>query len=232
MKERVYVALDMTPIVDATHWASVFAPRVGGLKLGLQFLHGLGPTWVERMAGYDLPIFIDAKLHDTPDTVADAVYEICQRGASIISVHASGGSRMMGAAAEAARRAGTGTRIVGVTVLTSLDEDDLVDIGQSGPVTTQVLALAALAHQSGLDGVVCSPLEVAAVRDFLGPDFLLVTPGIYPTWAEPPETQKRTMTPNLAITMGADILVVGRAITAADRPDLAAERLVAELELI
>ena len=229
-KERVYVALDTPNLDRALAWAAAVGDHVGGLKLGLEFIHANGPAGVERVVALGLPVFLDVKFHDIPKTVAGAVCAACRTGAAIINVHAAGGPAMLEAAARAARDApGARPKIIAVTVLTSLDDDDLAATGQQGPVGEQVLRLAGLAQECGLDGVVCSAHEIGALRRRFGPDFLLVVPGIRPSWTESGD-QKRVMTPAEALAAGADILVVGRAITQADDPAAAARRLAAELE--
>ena len=229
-KERVYLALDTPDLDHAMAWAAAVWDHVGGLKLGLEFIHSNGPAGVERVVALGLPVFLDEKIHDIPKTVAGAVRADCRLSAAIINVHATGGAAMLEAAARAAREApGARPKIIAVTVLTSLDDDDLAATGQQGPVSEQVLRLAGLARECGLDGVVCSAHEIGAMRRRFGPDFLLVVPGIRPYWTEAGD-QKRVMTPAEALAAGADILVVGRAITAADDPAAASMRLAAELE--
>ena len=228
-RERVTVALDTPDLDRALEWAAAVRDHVGGLKLGLEFLTANGPAGVARVAAIGLPLFLDVKFHDIPNTVAGAIGGACRLGAAIVNVHAAGGAAMLAAAAAAARETTSGRpKIIAVTVLTSLDEEDLRATGQHGPVAEQVLRLAALAQACGLDGVVCSPHEISDLRRRFGPDFLLVVPGIRPAWAAAGD-QKRVMTPAEALAAGADILVVGRAVTQAPDPAAAAQRLVAEL---
>ena len=228
-RERVTVALDTPDLDRALEWAAAVRDHVGGLKLGLEFLTANGPAGVARVAAIGLPLFLDVKFHDIPNTVAGAVGAACRLGAAIVNVHAAGGAAMLAAAVAAARETTSGRpKIIAVTVLTSLDEEDLRATGQQGPVAEQVLRLAALAQACGLDGVVCSPHEISDLRRRFGPDFLLVVPGIRPAWAAAGD-QKRVMTPAEALAAGADILVLGRAITRAADPAATAQRLVAEL---
>jgi orotidine-5'-phosphate decarboxylase len=180
-----------------------------------------------------MPLFLDLKLHDIPNTVAGAVRAVVPLRPTLLTVHAGGGGAMLRAAAdaagEAAAKAGTARpRIVAVTVLTSLAEADMSAIGQHGPIADQARRLAALARSSGLDGVVCSPHEIEALRAECGTGFLLVVPGIRPSWAAAGD-QKRVMTPAEAARRGADYLVIGRPITAATDPAVAASRIAAEI---
>ena len=176
-----------------------------------------------------MPLFLDLKFHDIPNTVAGAVRAVLPLKPAILTVHASGGRAMLEAARDAAAAAGADRpKIVAVTVLTSLDDGDLDAVGQRGPALDQAKRLAAIAQQAGVDGVVCSPKEVAALRAQCGATFLLVVPGIRPSWAATGD-QKRVMTPAEAVAAGADHLVIGRPITAAADPAEAARRIAAEL---
>ena len=196
-------------------------PHVGGLKLGLEFFSAHGPDGVRAFNDFGLPLFLDLKFHDIPNTVAGAVRAVAGLGAGIVNLHAAGGPAMMKAALEAARTANPKTKVIAVTVLTSLGDDDLVSVGQRPPAGEQVLRLATLARDCGLDGVVCSAHEIAALRAALGPDFLLVVPGIRPAGSAVGD-QGRVMGPKEAHKAGADILVIGRPITAAADPALPA----------
>ena len=226
----IFAALDTAVLADATALAARLADSAGGLKLGLEFFSANGTKGVKEVSNAsDLPIFLDLKFHDIPNTVAGAVRAACQMGVFMMTVHAGGGRAMMAAAAKAAQDAGPNRPLlVGVTVLTSMDAKDLAEIGVDHPVDDQVRRLAALAQGSGLDGVVCSPLEVATLRKDLGPGFKLITPGVRPGWAEAND-QKRIMTPEDALSAGADYLVIGRPITAAPDPAAAAKRIALEI---
>jgi orotidine-5'-phosphate decarboxylase len=234
LRNPVFCALDTDEIGVATSLAAKLADTVGGLKLGLQFFNAHGPKGVsEVMRASDLPIFLDLKFHDIPNTVAGAVRAVVPLKPYMINVHASGGRAMMEAAAKAANDAsyevvGSRPLVIAVTVLTSMDGKDLNDTGVPGAVMDQVRRLAELAKASGLDGVVCSPQEAATLRNDLGPDFLLVTPGVRPAWSAA-DDQKRIMTPAEAMAAGASYLVVGRPITGAANPAEAAARIASEL---
>jgi orotidine-5'-phosphate decarboxylase len=235
MSERnpILCAID-TPDAGAAHaLAAAVGPFVGGLKLGLEFFAANGPDAVRRVAGA-APLFLDLKLHDIPNTVAGAVGAVAPLAPLLLTVHCAGGIAMMKAAAataadEAARGGVRRMNIIGVTVLTSLNDDDLASVGQNGPVQDQVRRLAALARQAGLDGVVCSPHEVAALRRDCGADFLLVVPGIRPANGTGRDDQKRVMTPRQALDAGADYLVIGRPVTAAPDPEAAARAIRTEI---
>ncbi len=228
--DRVFVALDTPDMDGALSLAGSLAGLVGGIKLGKAFFTANGPQGVKRAAAAGLPVFLDLKFHDIPNTVADAVRAALALAPVMVTVHASGGAAMMRAAADAAGEAGTNRPLVlGVTVLTSLGADDLAASGVAGPVPDQVMRLARLAQASGLDGVVCSAREAAALRAECGAGFKLVVPGIRPAGAAAGD-QKRTATPAEAIATGADYLVIGRPVTGADDPAQAARAIIDEIE--
>lgn len=207
--------------------------KVGGLKVGLEFFMANGPQAVQDLSSLDIPIFLDLKLHDIPNTVAGALRSLAPLAPAFITLHSQGGAAMMEAAAETvgkeAEKLGT-TRplLLGVTILTSLDSDDLRAQGGDGDVAAQVERLACLAQASTIDGIVCSPFEVAAMRKALGEEAYLIVPGIRPAGTEVGD-QKRVMTPKQALNAGADILVIGRPITQADNPAQAAAAIAADL---
>jgi len=225
---RIFVAIDRMTLADAHADVGRIGPRAGGLKLGLEFFVANGPQGVRAVAG-PAPLFLDLKLHDIPNTVAGGVRSACNVNPRFLTIHASGGEAMMRAAAEAAKAAGSSRpMLLGISVLTSLDDSDLKAVGQNGPVRDQARRLAALAQKSGLDGMVCSPHELEALRAECGRNFLLVTPGIRPSWASA-QDQKRATTPADAIRLGADYLVIGRPITQADDPAAALARIADEI---
>ena len=221
----VFVAIDTPDLGRALALAKAVKPHVGGLKVGLEFLTAQGPDGVRAIAGLGLPVFADTKFHDIPNTVAGAAREIARLGIAIFNIHASGGEAML----RAAREAAPDVTLIAVTVLTSLADKDLDAVGQKGPAADQVVRLASLAQRAGLDGVVCSAWEIAPLRAALGPDFLLVVPGIRPAGSDLAD-QRRVMTPRDAAQAGADILVIGRPIGAAADPAEAARAIAASLE--
>jgi len=234
LRNPVFCAIDTDDLGAATTLAARLAETVGGVKLGLQFFSAHGPKGLaEVAAASDLPLFLDLKFHDIPNTVAGAVRSVVPLKPFMITVHAVGGRAMMEAAMKAATDTayevvGSHPLVVAVTVLTSFDDNDLAETGVNTAVLDQVRRLAALAQSAGLDGVVCSPQEAAVLRADLGPDFLLVTPGVRPLWS-PANDQKRVMTPAEAMAAGASYLVVGRPITGAADPAEAAARIAADL---
>jgi orotidine-5'-phosphate decarboxylase len=220
-------ALDTTDLAQARRWADAVAPSCGMIKLGLEFFLANGADGVRAMG--ERPIFLDLKLHDIPNTVAGAVSAVLPLAPRLLTLHAAGGTAMLAAARAAAETAGAARpRLLGVTVLTSLDAEALHAIGVAGSVREEVLRLARLAMAAGADGVVCSAHEVAMLREALGPGPLLVVPGIRPTGAAAGD-QARTMTPRAAAAAGADWLVVGRPITEATDPGAAAAAIAAEI---
>lgn len=201
-------------------------------KVGLKLFTAEGPVFLREVMGLGKKIFLDLKLHDIPNTVAGAVKMGIKNGAYMLTLHASGGREMMTRAAEAAREAvaagKTKPLLLAVTVLTSLKDEDLKEIGITSETRRQVLRLANLARETGMDGVVCSPQEIDFIRKELRKDFLVVTPGIRPSWTAAHD-QKRIMTPSQAIEKGADYLVIGRPIIEAPSPEEAFFKICEEL---
>jgi len=233
-RNPILVAIDTADLDRARSLARALAGAVGGIKLGLEFFNAHGPDGVRAVAGDRGDLFLDLKYHDIPNTVAGAVRAAIALRPMILNVHASGGAAMMRAAreaamSEAARLGIPGPRLIAVTVLTSMDVSDVAAVGQIGPVAEQVVRLARLTRDCGLDGVVCSPREITAIRAACGPDFTLVVPGIRPAGAETGD-QKRVMTPREAMTAGADFLVIGRPIAGAADPVAAAGAILAEID--
>jgi orotidine-5'-phosphate decarboxylase len=224
MSSPVYVALDTTDLDHAKAIAVAVRNHVGGIKLGLEFFSANGRAGVRDMAKLGLPIFLDLKLHDIPNTVAKAIQALRPLDPAIITIHASGGRAMM---EDAKAAAPAGTKVVAVTVLTSLDGEDLKTVGIGGNPHDQVERLADLARTSGLDGIVCSGNEVAAAKARWHDGFFVV-PGLRPG-GKATADQKRVMTPRAALDNGASVLVIGRPITQADDPDTAARAIAATL---
>jgi orotidine-5'-phosphate decarboxylase len=231
---RILVALDVESAQQAITLADTLRGVVGGFKIGKQLFTAEGPAIVRTLSERGDRVFLDLKFHDIPNTVAGAVASSVSTGAWMVNVHASGGRKMMEAAAEAARTTAQRTGrerplVIGVTVLTSLDEAQLQETGITTGVLDHVVHLARLAKASGLDGVVASPQEIAAIRQACGPEFLIVAPGIRPRTSSPrTDDQARTMGPAEAVAAGASYLVVGRPITAADNPRLAAQEIASQ----
>lgn len=224
MSSRVFVALDTPDLARAVALAGRVRTHVGGVKLGLEFFVAHGQQGVREVAALGLPIFLDLKLHDIPNTVACTVQALNALEPVILTVHAAGGRAMM---EDAKAAAAPQTKVVAVTMLTSLDAGDLAATGIGGDASAQVARLAALARAAGLDGIVCSGFEVAAARR-LWHDGFFVVPGVRPRDGVAGD-QKRVMTPRRALDNGASILVVGRPITRAEDPDLAAREIAATL---
>ena len=230
----ILVALDVESSDRAIALADQLRGSVGGFKIGKQLFTAAGPDMVRELTSRGDRVFLDLKFHDIPNTVAGAVQSAVATGAWMVNVHASGGSAMMKAAAEAARTtAATLGRprplVIAVTVLTSMDNEGLAEIGVTRPMLDHVVHLARLARASGLDGVVASPQEVRAIRAACGSDFQIVTPGIRPAEQQGKDDQARTLTPAQAIAAGSSYLVIGRPITAAPDPRKAAEAITATL---
>lgn len=224
MSNPLYVAIDTPVLDDALGLIKRVAAHVGGVKLGLEFFCANGHHGVQTVQKLGLPIFLDLKLHDIPNTVAKAMQAINRLEPAIITIHAGGGRAMM---EDAKAAAGSHTKVVGVTVLTSLDDHDLSRVGVADDPHAQVARLAALAREAGLDGIVCSGQEVKAMRKSWKDGFFVV-PGLRPAGSDSGD-QKRAVTPRQARDDGANILVVGRPIAKADDPDAAARAIVGTL---
>ncbi len=224
----VFVALDTPSLDRALALATSVQPHVGGLKLGLEFYSANGPAGIAAVAELGLPIFLDVKFHDIPNTVSRALRAVATLKPTLITIHASGGPAMLRAAREALAEVEPRPRLVGVTVLTSLDDHDLPSVGHYGPTLALAERLGGLALDCGLDGVVCSPSEVTALRDRCGKGFTLVVPGVRPAGSAT-DDQKRVTTPAAALAAGADAIVIGRPITQASNPKEAAAAIAAEL---
>jgi orotidine-5'-phosphate decarboxylase len=225
----VVVALDYANQIDALNLVAKLDPALCRLKVGKEMFTHFGPTFVKELQNRDFDVFLDLKFHDIPNTVAKAVQAAADLGVWMVNVHASGGSKMMIAAREAIQQFGsTKPKLIAVTVLTSMEQADLTEMGILLSPAQQVQKLAALAADSGLDGVVCSAQEAVALKQQLGRDFQLVTPGIRPASAAA-DDQKRIMTPSQAIRAGVDYLVIGRPITQATSPLVTLQAIVSEI---
>lgn len=220
----VAVALDVSSGEDAVRLARTVAPHVGAFKIGLELLSGPGPVLVSALAELGKPVFCDAKLHDIPNTVERAAANLARAGARWITAHAAGGPAMIEAAVRGAAKSGTGTGILCITVLTSLSASDLAVVGHGASVGKQVARMARLAREGGAEGVVCSVRELGDVAQ-VAPDLIRVTPGIRPEGSAS-DDQARVSTPEDALARGADLLVIGRPITAAPDPAAAAHDIV------
>lgn len=216
---RLIVALDYPEAEPALCFVRKVAPELCRLKVGKELFTAAGPQLVQHLVASGFDVFLDLKFHDIPSTVAKAVAAAGNLGVWMTNVHAAGGGAMMAAAAESRRAAGQHLLLVAVSVLTSMNQADLDEVGFDRPLDEQVLRLAALAQRSGLDGVVCSAREAGAIHHALGQDFLCVTPGIRPVdGMAAGDDQARVMTPAQAIDAGSDYLVVGRPVTQAVDP--------------
>ncbi len=234
-KEEIIVALDFPSAKAAMRVAETLHGHVGMFKVGSEVFTAEGPVLARYLVAAGEQVFLDLKFHDIPNTVRAAAHQAGMMGVSLLTVHASGGRKMIAAAAEGVRAAAQArgvaqpTRVLAVTALTSLAAEDLAEVGFQGSPEEIVARLAKLAQAAGADGVVASPREIAVVRQACGPNFLIVTPGIRPA-AGSSDDQARTATPASAIRAGADYLVIGRPITGADDPAAAADAIALEME--
>jgi orotidine-5'-phosphate decarboxylase len=233
MRNPIIVALDVPSAEQALKLAEQVAPAVGAFKIGKELFVAAGPDIVKRVRATGANVFLDLKFHDIPNTVAKAVASAVRLDVQMLTIHTSGGSEMMRAAEQSAQDTAkslglTTPLVLGVTVLTSMDSNALTEIGCQPNVGHQVERLAQLAVTSGLRGLVCSPLEIADLRQVLPIEVQLVTPGIR-TGAEKADDQKRTLSPKEAMEAGASWLVIGRPITAAENPRTAAENILKSL---
>ncbi len=233
--DRIYCALDTINTQKAVETANQLNGVVGGVKLGLEFFCANGADGFKAVAETGMPIFLDLKFHDIPNTVAGAIRAVAPLAPKILTIHTQGGPEMMRragetAAEEAEKHGVQKPWVTGVSILTSMDDADLSAIGVADNVPEQVARLAALAASSGLDGMVCSPKEITLARKATSPDFKLVVPGIRPAGSAAGD-QKRVMTPFDAVSSGADVLVIGRPITQAQDPRVAAEAIAATINV-
>ncbi|MCB9983744.1 MAG: orotidine-5'-phosphate decarboxylase [Rhodospirillales bacterium] len=231
---RIFCALDTSDLEQAKNWAAQIGPVTGALKLGLEFAGSFGPQGIEAVqnAAPDAALFIDLKFHDIPNTVAGAVHTICTNFApSYLNVHAAGGQAMMEAAKAACETASPQTKLLAVTILTSLSEEELYKIGYREGLPDRVIQMALLAETCGLDGVVCSSHEISLIRQSCADSFETMVPGIRPLGSAKGD-QNRIMTPKEAVQIGATHLVIGRPITAAPDPAKAAQEIIDSLNAL
>lgn len=230
-REKIIFALDVDKLSEIDRWAELLSSKVGMFKVGKELFTTAGPAAVEAVKRHGGQVFLDLKYHDIPNTVAQAMLAAGRLGVKLANLHALGGPEMMEQAATAVRKQFTDVerpRLLAVTILTSSTQETLKAVGIEQPVEQMVVRLAKLAKESGMDGVVASPLEIQAIRAACGPDFLIVTPGVRPAFASV-DDQKRIMTPAEAVKAGADYLVIGRPIAKAADPVQAADLIVDEI---
>ena len=234
--DRLIVALDVSTMDAMKSIVSSLGDSVSFYKVGMELFYAEGDQTVRYLQEHGKHVFLDLKLHDIPNTVAHGVSSLTRLGANLITIHGQGGPIMMKAAAEAARESAEKLgierpKLLAITVLTSFDDESWTSIGGQLPIADQVIRLAKLAKESGMDGVVCSALEAKMIRDACGPDFLIVTPGIRPSFAATND-QKRIATPLSALRDGASRLVIGRPITQAEHPQEAVRLIIEEMESV
>ncbi len=230
-RKKIIFALDVHGLDDIERWSEMLADKVGMFKVGKELFTSCGPAAVKAVKRHGGEVFLDLKYHDIPNTVANAMLEAARLGVRFANLHALGGAEMMEAAVTAVHKEFNDTerpRLLAVTILTSSTVETLRQVGIEHSVQEMVLRLARLAKASGMDGVVASPLEIGLIRDACGSDFLIVTPGVRPSFASV-DDQKRIMAPSEAVRSGADYLVIGRPIAKAPDPAQAAELIAAEI---
>ena len=233
-RDRLIVAMDLSTLESVKCTLDNIGDAVSYYKIGMESFYSLGEAALSLMAANRKKVFLDLKLHDIPNTVSRSVKALCRYAPAMTTLHAAGGPAMLRAAVEAAAEASAQLdqerpKLLGITVLTSIDETEWAAVGHTRSIRDSVLRLADMCRQSGMDGVVASPQEAAAIRQCCGPDFLIVTPGIRPLYGDKGD-QSRTATPAEALRNGADFLVVGRPILADADPRIAAIEIVKEME--
>lgn len=230
-KRKIIFALDVNGLASIDRWAELLSSQVGMFKVGKELFTSCGPAAVKAVQRHGGQVFLDLKYHDIPNTVANAMVEAAQLGVQLANLHALGGAEMMEAAANAVHKQFSDAerpRLLAVTILTSSTAETLAQVGINHPVQDMVVRLARLAKASGMDGVVASPLEIELIRAACGPDFLIVTPGVRPSFAAV-DDQKRIMAPAEAVAAGADYLVIGRPIAKAPDPVQATASIASEI---
>lgn len=229
MSASVFCALDTQNIAQATEWAHQLQPHIDGIKLGMEFFYAHGPAGITTVRPENMPLFLDLKIHDIPNTARKALQAVAPLKADLITLHGAGGGDMLRACVDMARQLDHSPALLAVTVLTSLDQNDLKQIGVQDTPLDQARRLAQLAQSAGCNGIVCSSQELGTLRQECDPDFKLVVPGIRPAGAALGD-QKRVMTPDEAQNLGADYLVIGRPITEAISPVEAAQNIKKSLK--
>ncbi len=214
-KNPIFCAIDTSSIAEAERIIKEISPYVGGIKLGLEFFTSCGVNGVEKIAKYDLPLFLDFKLYDIPNTVKKSLKNILSYNPAYTTLHVSGGSRMLKECVDLKKELNSNTNLIGVTMLTSFDEDSINEIGISGSVDKNVDNLSTLALNCGMDGIVCSPMEIRKIKEKFASKLKVIVPGIR-NQTDKQDDQKRTLSAKKAIEFGADVIVVGRPITSAD----------------
>ena len=218
----IYCAIDTSCIDDADRIINEISPYIGGIKLGLEFFTSCGVKGIEKISEYELPLFLDFKLYDIPNTVKKSLQNILSYNPTYTTLHVSGGSQMLKECVDLKKELNSNANLIGVTMLTSFDDDLINEIGMSGTVNKNVDNLSALALDCGMDGIVCSPLEIRKVKETFGSKLKVIVPGIR-NQTDNNNDQMRTLSAKKAIELGADVIVVGRPITSADSPGKAAE---------
>ncbi len=221
-KNPIYCAIDTSSIDDAEKIINDIAPHIGGIKLGLEFFTSCGIKGIEKVEKYRLPLFLDFKLYDIPNTVKKSLRNILTYNPAYTTLHVSGGYNMLKECVDLKKELNSNTNLIGVTMLTSFDNDSINEIGIRGTVDENVDNLSVLAHDCGMDGIVCSPMEIKKIKEKFGSKLKIIVPGIR-NQTNNADDQKRTLSAKKAIEFGADIIVVGRPITSADSPRDAAK---------
>lgn len=233
--QKIIFALDVANLMEAKRFVKLLKDKVGFFKIGLELYTAHGPEAIKVVQAEGGKVFLDLKFHDIPQTVSRAAAEAVKQGVAMLNVHVAGGLEMMQMTVESCQKIAQELHcspplIMGVTILTSLDEDNLTQIGLIGPLKERVVKLAQLAQKAGLNGVVASPQEISLIRQKCGPAFLILTPGIRPAFSKvEKDDQKRMMTPKEAIVGGADFIVLGRPIRMAPDPVAAMEKVIGEI---
>ncbi len=227
-KNPIFCAIDTSNIETAINLVSQVKPHIGGIKLGLEFFTSCGISGCHRIKEFGLPLFIDLKLHDIPNTVASALRGIFSLEPQYTTLHISGGSEMLKSSVNLRNELKSKTNLLGVTILTSFDDDIIKELGFGSSVKHSIEQLTSIAYKSGLDGIVCSPHEVSNIKETYKNKLNLIVPGIRSSKSSN-DDQKRTLSAKEAISAGADILVIGRPITKAKDPAKAAENLLQEI---